>query len=263
MRSQETSFSFGCSVAALAKHGLSRIGNTMKEYWSKQHGDAPKSDSGALGSAQGQAAGVKRSSIIFDFDGTIADSLPVVLELFYKWAKVEPFPPEKIQHLRNMTLKQVLREVGVPLWRIPRLAVMARRRFGQRVKDVPIFAGIPNVLKQLHAQGHTLYLISSNGPQNIRSFLKSNRIDQYFNAVQGNIGIFGKATAIRSIVLRHKLNRSDCFSIGDETRDVDAAKKAHVTSIAVTWGYNGEQILKSHKPDHLIITPDQLLKLFT
>ena len=203
------------------------------------------------------------SSIIVDFDGTIADSLPVVINMYYDWAKVEPFSKDTIERFRNSSIKAVLREVGIPLWRLPRLVVLARRQFADHVQDVPVFTGIPEVLKHLHNDGHAMYLISSNGAQNIRKFLKKNNIDSYFSAVQGNIGVFGKANAIRSIIVRYKIDRNDCISVGDETRDVDAAKKARIKCVAVTWGYNGQKILKAHKPDYMVHTRPELLNILT
>jgi phosphoglycolate phosphatase len=201
------------------------------------------------------------ANIIFDFDGTIADSLPVVTELFYNWAKIEPYGPRDLERLRNSTLKEVLHEVGVPLWRVPRLMVKARTEFGKRLKDVPIFANMPETLKRLHDNGYNLHVISSNSPQNIRQFLRRHDIMQYFKGIHGNTGIFGKASAMRSIILRYKIDRNNCYYIGDETRDVDAAQKAHIKSVAVTWGYNGEKILKAHNPDYIAHTPSELIKL--
>jgi len=201
------------------------------------------------------------ATIIFDFDGTIADSLPVVTELFYAWVKIEPYPPEQVEKMRNMTLKDVIHEVGIPLWKLPRMMVTARSQFGKRLSEVPVFKDMPELLKQLHADGHKLYVMSSNGPQNIRKFLKRHKIIQYFSGIHGNTGLFGKATAIRSIIRKYKINPAECYSVGDETRDVDAAKKAHIKCIAVTWGYNGEKILKAHKPDFMIHKPAELLKL--
>jgi len=201
------------------------------------------------------------SSIIFDFDGTIADSLPVAIDLFYDWFKVEPFPPEQVERMRNMPLKEVIHEVGIPLWRMPGLMVTARSQFGKRLSDVPVFKGMPEILKQLHDSDHKLYVMSSNGPQNIRQFLKRHNISQYFSGIHGNTGLFGKSTAIRLIIRKYKLTAADCYSVGDETRDVDAAKKAHIKCVAVTWGYNGEQILKAHKPDFMVSKPAELLKL--
>ncbi|HSX53539.1 MAG TPA: HAD-IA family hydrolase [Patescibacteria group bacterium] len=201
------------------------------------------------------------SSIIFDFDGTLADSLPIVIELFYEWSGLDPFSPSEIERMRNMSLKQVLAEVGIPLWKVPRLLAKARGQFGQRIDEVPVFAGMPEVIKKLHGGGHHLYVISSNSSQNIRVFLKKQGIEQYFRDVKGNAGLFGKARAIKSIMRTYNLAPKDCYAIGDETRDIDAAKKAGITSIAVNWGYNSDKALKARHPDHIVSKPAQISEL--
>ncbi len=201
------------------------------------------------------------ANIIFDFDGTIADSLSLAMDLFYAWAKIEPFSNERVMRLRNKTLKDVMHDVDIPLWRVPGLMVQARAQFGKRLTEVSIFKGIPEVLDQLHNRNHKLYVMSSNSPQNIRKFLKSNNINLYFDGIHGNTGLFGKTSALRHIIRKYKLLNKETYSIGDETRDIDAAKKAKITSIAVNWGYNADEILKAHKPDYFVSKPSQLLEL--
>ena len=201
------------------------------------------------------------SNIIFDFDGTIADSLPVVIELFYKWSKREPYTKNEIETLRNMTAKEVVKSVGVPMWRVPSLLARGRRDFTKFIDQVEVFKGMPDVIAELHQRGHSLYLMSSNSSGNVHKYLKLHKIDQYFETVYGNAGLFNKARAMSRLIRRYKLDRQHTYSVGDETRDVDAAKKVRITSIAVNWGFNADQILKQHKPDHLISKPAELLDL--
>lgn len=200
-------------------------------------------------------------NVIFDFDGTIADSLPLVLELFYAWAKVDPYPPAEIERLRNMSLKEVMHDVGVPLWKVPSLLIKARAKFGKRIIEVPIVNGMKQMLKNLKSLEYDMYVMSSNSSQNINKFLKDNKIDQYFKGVHGNTALFGKAAALKTIMRKYNLDPKESCYIGDEIRDVDAAKKVNLKSIAVNWGFNGDEILKSHKPDHLVSKPEQIIKL--
>ena len=201
------------------------------------------------------------SDIIFDFDGTIADSLPVVMKLFYKWSKREPFTKDEIETLRNMGLKDVLKAVGVPMWRAPSLLSQARRDFTKHVGEIEIFYGMSDIIAELHSRGHKLYLMSSNSPHNIRKFLKLHKIDSYFSGIHGNTGLFSKAGAMRTIAKKYNFDKKNSYAIGDETRDIEAAKKSGLISIAVNWGYNGTDILNKHKPDHLVSKPAELLKL--
>lgn len=201
------------------------------------------------------------ASVIIDFDGTIADSLPVIINLFYKWSRREKFTKEEIESLRNMSAKEVIKAVGVPLWRAPSLLAKGRRDFTKYIGQVKVFTGMPEAITALHTQGNKLYLMSSNSSENIHKYLKIHKIDQYFEHVYGNAGLFNKSKAMKRLIKRYKINRQHCYSIGDETRDVEAAKKARITSIAVDWGFNGSEILKKQNPDHLISKPSDLLNI--
>ncbi len=201
------------------------------------------------------------SNIIWDFDGTIADSLPVVIDIYYEWSGREPFSPTQIETMRNLPLKQVLTELDMPLWKVPSLMVKGRTVFGKKLNKVPMFIGIAEVLQGLHKKGHKQFVMSSNSSQNISKFLKTNKIDKYFDGIYGNTGIFGKAAAMKFILKKNKIKASNTYSIGDETRDIDSAKKSDIKSIAVLWGYNGQKIIKQHNPDYMVTKPAEILKL--
>lgn len=201
------------------------------------------------------------SNIIFDFDGTIADSLPVTLELFYKFTGHKPFSADELSHMRNMTHKELFKYLKVSLLQVPKYLVMGRREFGKSLARVKTFKDMPETLSTLNRRGHKLYVISSNSQQNIKRFLKANNIDKFFESIHGNIGLFGKTTTLRFIIKRDKLRLSECVSVGDEIRDIDAAKKAKVKCVAVAWGFNGKEILAKHKPDFIIDKPSQLLSI--
>ncbi len=201
------------------------------------------------------------SNIIWDFDGTLVDSLPLATDLFYQFSKREPFTPKEIEAMRNMTLKEVLQRVNVPLWRLPKLLVQGRAAIGKRLNEVPLFEGIEPVLRQLHQSSHGMVVMSSNSSDNIRRFLKAKNIDKYFIGQHGNTGIFSKTKAMKMILRKYHWIAAETYAIGDETRDIDAANKTHINSVAVSWGYNGSKILKTHKPDFLAAKPTDILKL--
>ena len=201
------------------------------------------------------------SNLIVDFDGTIADSLPTVIKLFYEWSGAEPFSQAQIEEMRNMSLRDVLKMVGVPIWQVPKLLITARKDFNKYLKDIQVFDGMPETLKQLSKSGHKLFLISSNSPQNIRQFLSTHAIEDLFDGIQGNMALFGKSSAMKTVMRKNKTSPGNWYAIGDETRDIDAAKKTGIISIAVDWGYNGRKILEQHQPDHLVSKPSEILKL--
>ena len=83
----------------------------------------------------------------------------------------------------------------------------------------------------------------------------------YFEFVRCSSKLFGKGREIRRILRQEKLSPSEILYIGDETRDIEAAKETGLRMAAVTWGYNSESALLAMAPDHLISSPGELLNL--
>jgi phosphoglycolate phosphatase len=79
--------------------------------------------------------------------------------------------------------------------------------------------------------------------------------------VYGGVGLFGKTGALRRAILTDKLRTTDCYYVGDEVRDIEAARRARVKIISVAWGYNAPEALQKRKPYALIKQPKDLAPL--
>ncbi len=201
------------------------------------------------------------ANVIFDFDGTIADTLPLVIEIFDRWSGKDPITAEEVERYRNMTVRELLREIGVPLWRMPGLLVWGRAEMTKTMPQATIFEGLAPVFESLSSAGHRLFVASSNSQENIDAFLKRHQIDGCFSGIYGNIGVFGKTKVIKNIIREEQLDPVQTYCVGDEVRDIEAAKKAGVKAVAVGWGYNGNVILQAHKPDYFISRPNELMNI--
>lgn len=82
-----------------------------------------------------------------------------------------------------------------------------------------------------------------------------------FDFVDGGARILGKGRRLRSILQRYRLKPSEVFYVGDEMRDIRAARQVGMQSIAVTWGFNTPTALQSFQPDFLIDHPSQLWEI--
>jgi len=202
------------------------------------------------------------AAIIFDFDGTIADTFETVVATFHELTKrQEPVSEEEITHLRGLPSRGVLKRLGIPLWKVPFLLRRGRRLMGQRMATVTQIPGMADVIKSLRGSGHELFIISTNSEPNIGAFLKQHELDDCFSEIIGNVGLFGKAPALRKLTKRHALDPKTIFYVADEVRDIQAAERAGVRCVAVTWGYNSASILQVHKPFALISKPNELLAI--
>ncbi len=197
--------------------------------------------------------------IIFDFDGTLADSLPLVIEIAEQLLGPLNLSESEKMRLRNLPMRAVLKESGIPYSRILRLVVKGRTMIKQRMDELKIIPGLGNEIKAIKNEGYMLYVLSSNSEGNIRSFLKRNELSDCFGDVQGGIGLFSKTSALKKFLKVKKIDKADCLYVGDEVRDIDASKKLGIPIISVAWGFNGEKILKASGPDVLIQKPNDLL----
>lgn len=203
-------------------------------------------------------------TIIFDFDGTIADSLSLVIEIFQSLVPGHDDAPEdQIEALRSLSVRHIASILGIPMWKVPFLVKRGRKIMHKRLDEVSVFAGLSEVIALLHEQGYSLHVLSSNSTENVRAYMKMQQLDRYFISINGGVGLFGKKRAIRRLCSSNKVSIDHTWYVGDEVRDVMAAKKAGVKAVAVGWGFNHPDALQDSHPDALASTPLELQKILT
>lgn len=200
--------------------------------------------------------------VIFDFDGTLADMKALFLEIGNEigakkgWPKVD----EKVyQKLRKGNIKDGLKTLGVSFREVPYALVQAKRMLALRTDEIKLFKDIPELITRLHSEGFELYVLSTNSRKIILSVLESYKLLDKINVLPSS-GLFGKAPVIKRFTRARRANKSDVWYVGDELRDVEAAKKAGVNIIAVTWGLQHPDTLKSAEPTIVVDNPQQIVK---
>jgi phosphoglycolate phosphatase len=199
---------------------------------------------------------------IFDFDGTLADSSTLAVGLLNELAKIFRFKSiesnEEALKLRGLGTRQAIQYLQIPSWKLPLVVWKARRMMTERMTSFPLaHKDIYQSLKELKQQGKKLAILSSNSEKNIFLYLKHYQLD-FFDEVKQS-SLFGKAPKIKKIIKRTKTSFDQAVYIGDETRDIEAAKQAGVDSIAVSWGHNKLETLEASKPTHSIQSLKELL----
>jgi phosphoglycolate phosphatase len=191
--------------------------------------------------------------VVFDFDGTLADSLSETIAVYNDEADTAPDLPR----LRAMRPWDVLRALHIPMWKVPLILAAVRRGMRDRIERVEPFAGVGAAVSGLRQAGARCAILSSNGRGNVERFLARHAMDE-FEWVQCGASAFGKASRLRSLLKSLKpLPAASCY-VGDEVRDVVAAEEVGLRSVAVTWGYSSRSALEAARPDLLVDTPEQL-----
>ncbi len=200
--------------------------------------------------------------VIWDFDGTLADSLPTAVSIFNRLAPEMGYKPlEDVAAARGLSTRQLLRQQGISMWRLPRLVRKYHAAAAEGADRLKLAAGLPSVLATIAGAGVRLGVLSSNREDNIRRCLRANGAEGHFAFVIGYPRLFGKAKALKRILRAERLERADVLYIGDELRDVEAAKKAGVTVAAVTWGFQTVDLLRTGEPDYVVSDPNELTEL--
>lgn len=197
--------------------------------------------------------------VIFDFDGTLADSAPWFMRTLNEVAKDHGFrqvSDDELEMLRGKPNREIIRYLGVRFWQMPGIARDMRRRSAEAADGIPLFDGIPELLGALKRSGIRVALVSSNGEDTCRRVLGP--VAREINHFSCGVSIFGKAARFRSLLKICGMTARETLSVGDEGRDVEAARKVGMASAAVTWGYATEDALRACNPTLVVRSPLEL-----
>jgi phosphoglycolate phosphatase len=201
-------------------------------------------------------------AVIFDFDGTIVDSLPGVIKVLEGFTRhrVSIHDEKDLAEYRQKSIMQLVRKMRVSQWKWPILALMGRRLFRHHLRSVTVHEGLPELIKKLH--GHVkLYVLSTNRVENIRKYLSWHDLEQYFTDIYGEASILSKNHKMHQLLNREGLDPSEVWCVGDEVIDVKSAHASGMKIVAVSWGYASRVGLVKHKPEAIVDSSEQLSKI--
>jgi phosphoglycolate phosphatase len=202
--------------------------------------------------------------VIFDFDGTLSDSgdwfLSIIDDLAerFRFRRVDR---DEVETLRRRPTREVIQHLGIAGWKLPLIARHVRARFRLNASEIRTFDGVRQMLQSLTDAGVRMMLCSSNGEANVRAVLGADaaRFEAYFCGS----GLFGKVAKFRRAIRASGLPPTAILAIGDETRDIDAARAAGIGAGAVLWGYANPETLIAMGPDRAFAKPDEIVAYLT
>ena len=196
---------------------------------------------------------------IFDFDGTLANSLPWFRASFQDMIArfdLAPVGADEIEGLRMMTGRQIMARLNVPMWRLPAIVSDMRKRKLAAAGEISLFDGVGEMLSAFQRFGITVAIVSSDTEESVRRVLGPTAA--LVSRFDCGAAIFGKHRKFRRVARSFGTKPADTICIGDEIRDIEAARAAGMDSGAVAWGYAFPAALRAVEPTHVFNSIEEL-----
>ncbi|RYC67721.1 HAD family hydrolase [Spirosoma sordidisoli] len=200
-------------------------------------------------------------ALVFDLDGTLANTLPLCIQAFRR--AVEPLAN------RVLTDQEIIATFGpseegtiqalVPTHYQEGVASYITQYEQLHALCPTPFAGIPELLQHLRNEGIRLGLVTGKGPQSTAISLRYFKLSHYFDFIEtGWIHGPRKVDGIRSILSQWPdINTGQVWYVGDAPSDILASRQAGISVVSAAWAEttNVEE-LRALQPDQLFISTD-------
>ena len=199
-------------------------------------------------------------AILFDFDGTIADTAEGIVTTMKETFKEMslPIPADN----------EMLATIGIPLYNALKMLNNLDDAEAQRATEtydrlfpkfeatvVKIFPGVKDTLQWLAAQGYRLAIVTSRNLESLDMIMDRHGINQYFET---KITASDKLTPkpapdmVNALLERMHLRKDEAVVVGDTTFDIDMGNNAGCRTVAVTYGNHPKEKLIESKPAFMI-----------
>ncbi|MDG2519677.1 HAD-IA family hydrolase [Lysobacter soli] len=200
--------------------------------------------------------------VIFDFDGTLADSFPFFVKAQHALAQRHGFTAideERVEDLRRLGTRELLQELKFPTWKVPIVAADFIRMM-RGAPPVPLFPGVADVLRQLRERGARLAILTSNSVENVRRVLDAELMEA-IELIDGGAHVLGKHRRIARMLKQARADASQAIYVGDQVSDGEAARRVGVAFGAVGWGYSHADTLRAMGAEEFFETVPELGRL--
>jgi HAD superfamily hydrolase (TIGR01549 family) len=199
-------------------------------------------------------------TILFDFDGTIADTIQSSIEILNFLSLKYGFGNIDEEELRTRNLQDIIKERHISLLSLPRIVKEYMSLSQKKILLQNPIKNITQLLHELNNSGYELNIITSNSVESVTIFLKKHDLF-FFHHIYSDKSIFGKHVIISRFLKKFQIKKKEVFYVGDEIRDIDAAHKAGIKVISVPWGLNSKEALKQYKPDYVVNQPEEIVSV--
>jgi len=206
------------------------------------------------------------NSVLFDLDGVIIDSTPVMEFAFRQSYKniidknLEPPFEEFISHSGD-SLKNIFTTMNLP---VEEMFKSFRKYSIENINKIKIFDFVMDLITKLNFEGFKIGIVTGKEKDRTMMILEKHAIDKYFDTVVASNEVANPKPHPESLFLALKNIKSkpqNAIYIGDAKNDILASNKAQIISIGVTWGVETEKQLQKHQPDFIVDDAEKIYQI--
>lgn len=201
--------------------------------------------------------------IVFDFDGTIADTIEPAFNIFNSIAaeyNYQPITKEDREEIRMGKPQELLKKYKISEFHLLLILLRVRKEMGKHIQELKPVKGIRESLHEIKETGFRLGILTSNAKSNVELFLRNSELKDITDFIYSGKSLFGKDRVMKRLFNSENITSGEIIYVGDEIRDIEASRKAGVKVIAVSWGLSSRKLLESAEPDQIADSPADLLQ---
>ncbi len=196
--------------------------------------------------------------LIFDFDGTLADSLPAAIKSIQQMLRDLGLPHKSAEEIGQYIgfgeVPLVAGSIGSEkAEEIKQAQALYYQHNFENIKEVKLYPHIRELIDFF--QGKTKIIISNKRDEFIKMILQNHKLDQYFKEILGGDSapcLKPDPCAILHVLEKYQVAPSRTLFIGDMTVDIETGKNAGVPTCAVSYGFHTRAALEKMRPDFIV-----------
>jgi phosphoglycolate phosphatase len=188
--------------------------------------------------------------VIFDFDGTLADSFRWFVSTVNQVAERFRFKQldlKRLEEFRTCSARQMMVHAQLSMWKLPRVTREMRRLMTERIDEVRLFDDVDAVLKRLDDANVNIAVVTSNAKENVLRVLGAENaaLIKHFGC---GASLFGKKGKVKAAAKAFGVSLGEVLCVADEIRDAEMAASLGVDFAGVSWGYTKPEVLQKYSP---------------
>ncbi len=181
--------------------------------------------------------------LVFDFDGTLVDSYPLIEEAFaqvMRTHRLNEAARELFRQSRGLPLPEQMKIVAPDMWED---LVATYRSVDSTLGHARVFRGIPTLVRRLRQAGSPLGVVSCKRRALVEAELEAAGLRGFFDVVIGLEDVTPPKPApdpLLAAIAHLGLSRSNAIYVGDSMVDLETGRAARVRTVLAAWGLTPE-----------------------